>query len=187
MKYLFIIFQLRVYEFITCILMTCVHDIWRLVPVLLMGRWKCRPLRCFTHEDGKYIRVSSCWILETGRMTTHLPSERWPRKCRCASMKVSSNCSWEQHPCDGVKLGICQASHGSSAALVELGAGLWLLPRLTDLKLPCVFARYTEECKHILGPAISRVCKGGNSWVKTMSSVPHSTVWKYCFGFLFIP
>lgn len=32
-KYLFLIFQLRVYTFFTSILMICVHDLWSLVPV----------------------------------------------------------------------------------------------------------------------------------------------------------
>lgn len=49
------------------------------------------------------------WTWEPGRMTAHLPSGRWPRRCRYASTEVSSNCSWGQHPRDGASAGFLMA------------------------------------------------------------------------------
>ena len=175
MKYSFIILQLRVFKFFTSILMTCVHDIWSLVLVLLRGRRKHRTLRCSTHEDGGQHQSEQLLKCNDRGIAKYWWLVGWLHIClqECSQgnvdvpqMKVSSNHSWKQHPCDGVKLGSCQASHGSSASLVELGAGLWLLPKLADWKVAQVSVHYTEECKRILGPAVGRVCNGGNSWVQ---------------------
>lgn len=57
-------------------------------------------------------------------------------------------------------------SHRSSAVLVELSAGLWLLPKVADLRLPCVSVHCAEECKPLLGPAISSICNGGDSGIQ---------------------
>ena len=162
-------------------------------PCFIMGRWKCRPLSVLPVRMGSTLgwaaedlQQSQNWILEAGSWV-HICLQKgdqgdvdvpqWGFLLSALENSIHvMEWSWA-----------CQASHGSSAALVELGAGLWLLPRLADLKLTCVSVHYTEACKHILGPAISRGCNGGNSRVKIMSSAPHSTVCKYCFGFLLIP
>lgn len=104
-----------------------------------------------------------------------------PRKCRCAPVKISSLCSWGQHPRVGVKLSLCQASHGSSAPILSLVAGSWLVPKWAD-------SRLVDVCIAQRSVSTSQVLQVEPAMEETVEhNAPHSTGCKHCFGFLLIP
>lgn len=118
------------------VLQQCVNDLCPYVVLSLFFSWEdgnvehwcVLPMRMGSALGWKE-KKTSCWNITAeiqlnigGRHDGYTSAfGKVPRKCRWAPVKVSSLCSWGQHPRDGVKPSLCQAPRGS---LLLFWAGL---------------------------------------------------------------